>query len=132
MLLVYTVRGMYAGDFCDLFHIGDYLSEARILWWADIRSGILRQIRRQEGEVQRTVRLGKDEVTSSNLVSSSRKHLKSSDFGCFFAILGINTISQIPVDHTKYHGQSKPPANPKVLILNRTVSFPFWRKISAF
>ena len=27
--------------------------------------------------------LGKDEVTSSNLVSSSKKHLKSSDFGCF-------------------------------------------------
>ena len=27
--------------------------------------------------------IGKDEVTSSNLVSSSRKHLKSSDFGCF-------------------------------------------------
>ena len=26
---------------------------------------------------------GKDEVTSSNLVSSSKKHLKSSDFGCF-------------------------------------------------
>ena len=29
------------------------------------------------------LRLGKDEVTSSNLVSSSKKHLKSSDFGCF-------------------------------------------------
>ena len=27
--------------------------------------------------------VGKDEVTSSNLVSSSKKHLKSSDFGCF-------------------------------------------------
>ena len=78
MLLVYTVRGMYAGDFCDLFHIGDYLSEARILWWADIRSGILRQIRRQEGEVQRTVR----EKSAQQL----QKHLKSSDFGCFLLL----------------------------------------------
>ena len=30
-----------------------------------------------------TLMFGKDEVTSSNLVSSSKKHLKSSDFGCF-------------------------------------------------
>ena len=30
--------------------------------------------------------LGKDEVTSSNLVSSSKKHLKSSDFWCFLLI----------------------------------------------
>ena len=55
VLLVYTVRGLYAGDSCDLFHIGDYLSEAGILRWADIRSGLLRQIRRQESDVQRTV-----------------------------------------------------------------------------
>ena len=29
------------------------------------------------------ISVGKDEVTSSNLVSSSKKHLKSSDFRCF-------------------------------------------------
>lgn len=31
--------------------------------------------------------VGKDEVASSNLASSSRKHLKSSDFGCFLFCL---------------------------------------------
>ena len=31
--------------------------------------------------------VGKDEVGSSNLPSSSRKHLKSSDFGCFLFCL---------------------------------------------
>ena len=36
----------------------------------------------QQGLEGSTV-VGKDEVTSSNLVSSSKKHLKSSDFGCF-------------------------------------------------
>ena len=34
--------------------------------------------------------LGKDEVASSNLAISSRKHLKSLDFGCF--LLQILTI----------------------------------------
>jgi hypothetical protein len=36
----------------------------------------------QQGLEGSTV-VGKDEVTSSNLVSSSKKRLKSSDFGCF-------------------------------------------------
>ena len=35
----------------------------------------------RKGRIDRI--LGKDEVTTSNLVSSSKKHLKSSDFGCF-------------------------------------------------
>ena len=54
--------------------------------------------------------VGKDEVTSSNLVSSSKKHLKSSDFGCFlllFATFGTNTVLRIFVDHIKYHRQNE-------------------------
>jgi hypothetical protein len=39
----------------------------------------------QQGLEGSTV-VGKDEVTSSNLVSSSKKHLKSPDFGCFLLL----------------------------------------------
>ena len=56
------------------------------------------------------LRLGKDEVTSSNLVSSSKKHLKSSDFGCFLLIsatFGTDAVLRIFVDHIKYHRQNE-------------------------
>ena len=43
---------------------------------------------RKAGEVENAQKvIGKDEVASSNLASSSRKHLKSSDFGCFLFCL---------------------------------------------
>ena len=38
--------------------------------------------------------LGKDEVTSSNLVSSSRKSPKSCDFGGFSYLFGQNGVGQ--------------------------------------
>ena len=40
------------------------------------------------------LRLGKDEVTSSNLVSSSRKSPKSCDFGGFSYLFGQNGVGQ--------------------------------------
>ena len=63
----------------------------------------------QQGLEGSTV-VGKDEVTSSNLVSSSKKHLKSSDFGCFLLIsatFGTDAVLRIFADHIKYHRQNE-------------------------
>ncbi len=39
-------------------------------------------------------RIGKDEVSSSNLDSSSKKLLKSVDFGSFYSVFSRNNVGQ--------------------------------------
>ena len=53
--------------------------------------------------------VGKDEVSGSNPLSSSRKHLKSLDFGCFCyknVLLGVGqNVGQPPDPHRDPHDE---------------------------
>ena len=62
-----------------------------------IASAFLEQKRPQSAEWRRSeggVSVGKDEVSSSNLDSSSKKLLKSVDFGSFCSVFAENNVGQ--------------------------------------
>ena len=62
-----------------------------------IASSFLEQKRPQSAEWRRSeggVSVGKDEVSSSNLDSSSKKLLKSVDFGSFCSVFAENNVGQ--------------------------------------
>mgnify|MGYP000037809006 CR=1 FL=1 len=67
----------------NILNIKYKLEESAKQEYAEARQALVAEEQKLDALKKRQKFLGKDEVTSSNLVSSSKKHLKSSDFGCF-------------------------------------------------